>query len=604
MSTATSKELQDEQSAGVVANMNAEMDEIKAKAKAAYLLKLRAWQADADARQQEKEEREEAAALSATAAVAHPAQHQPHMSDSDPMSIDGGSPTSLAAEEDDEEEGEVTEEVLSRWQPRKLKSAVPASEGSRSSSMSEASGADVVKQRQSIADTQRVVDRVQAGTTENSRPSPATASKANTEQRPPNNPLAVPKSSSGTSRHEGRVLDETKRSSTSSSRDTIPAKRPSLEDLARIVKKLKQTPQPPPKDSNASAGGLPALKISKKSGTSLKEMSNRVTPEVTTEIAERPPAWYKTLKPMTTRNPDERNAQVLLERLKADVKKAKTSKGDMQQTFENIREELHKLAFEKVSGPLLRTCRALHDVDGLPQLFDASFMGSIKVPWDVQADAEELYNKWCRQIFETDLLRGIIAGKSATKHQEKSVDTIDPAYDGKVSSKFHGNGLLLNGQWWPTQLAAVRDGAHGHTIAGISGTSGEGGYSCIMSGGHDYPDEDHGDWVKYCGTDSTDGSVTEPTHRMLESEKSGKPVRLIRSHNLKSDFAPEIGFRYDGLYKVVGNVNLDGVDSTRQRHQFKLVRLPDQDSIRGKEPGKRPTEQEIKAHKEHKRLRG
>ena len=194
----------------------------------------------------------------------------------------------------------------------------------------------------------------------------------------------------------------------------------------------------------------------------------------------------------------------------------------------------------KVSGALLRSCRALHDEDGLPQLFDASFMGSIKVPWDIRADAEELYNKWCRQIFETDLLRGIIAGKPATKHQERSVDTIDPAYEGRVKPKFHGNGLLLNGQWWPTQLATVRDGAHGHTIAGIHGSSedGDGAYSCIMSGGHDYPDEDHGEWIKYCGTDSTDGSVTEPTQRMLESQKSGKPVRLIRSHNLKSDFAP------------------------------------------------------------------
>ncbi|KAK4555770.1 hypothetical protein LTR86_006990 [Recurvomyces mirabilis] len=584
MDTATSKALQDEQSARVVANMNAEMDEIKAKAKAAYLLKLRAC---------------------ATAAVAHSAQHQPHMSDNDPMSIDGESPTSLTAEEADEEEGEVIEEVLSRWQPRKLKSVVPASEGSRSSSMSEASGADSVKKRQSTADThQPVADRAQVAAREKLSPSPATASKANNEQKPSNSPLAVAKSSLGTSRYDGGVLEETKRSSFSSSRDVIPAKRPSLNDPTRTVKKPKQIPQPPSKDSNTSAGGLAALKISKRSGTSLKKMSDRVTPEMTTEIAERPPAWYKRLKPMATRNPDERNAQVLLERLKADVKKAKISKGNIQQIFENIREELHKLAFEKVSGPLLRTCRALHDEDGLPQLFDASFMGSIEVPWDVQADAEELYNKWCRQIFETDLLRGIIAGKAATKHQEKSVDTIDPAYDGKVSSKFHGNGLLLNGQWWPTQLAAVRDGAHGHTIAGISGTSGEGGYSCIMSGGHDYPDEDHGDWVKYCGTDSTDGSVTEPTHRMLESEKSGKPVRLIRSHNLKSDFAPEIGFRYDGLYKVVGNVNLDGVDSSRQRHQFKLVRLPGQDPIRGKEPGKRPTEQEIKAYKEHKRLRG
>jgi hypothetical protein len=54
-------------------------------------------------------------------------------------------------------------------------------------------------------------------------------------------------------------------------------------------------------------------------------------------------------------------------------------------------------------------------------------------------------------------------------------------------------------------MCALRDGAHGEMIAGISGKKEEGAQSCIMSGGENgdgekYPDMDYGDRVLYCGT--------------------------------------------------------------------------------------------------------
>lgn len=123
--------------------------------------------------------------------------------------------------------------------------------------------------------------------------------------------------------------------------------------------------------------------------------------------------------------------------------------------------------------------------------------------------------------------------------------------------------------------------------------------------GKPYPDEDHGNWVLYCGTDSKDGRITENTQMMLDAERSGQPVRLIRSHNLKSTFAPDLGFRYDGLYTVVSQGRLDPEESTRQRHPFRLQRLPDQTPLRGGDgPEARPTRQEIEEHKKDKRLRG
>ena len=71
----------------------------------------------------------------------------------------------------------------------------------------------------------------------------------------------------------------------------------------------------------------------------------------------------------------------------------------------------------------------------------------------------------------------------------------------------------------------------------------------ILAGGNDpsgvpYPNLDNGDKVRYCGTDSDNGLAAPGTKRLLESKRNGQPVRLIRSSNLKSPYAPELGFRY------------------------------------------------------------
>lgn len=219
----------------------------------------------------------------------------------------------------------------------------------------------------------------------------------------------------------------------------------------------------------------------------------------------------------------------------------------------------------------------LSNTDGLPQMFDPEQTGGVDWPYDIRADAEEIYNKWCRQVFETDILRGILRLSKASKRDGDGGDKIDPNFKGVVSSKHFGNGLLVNGQWWPLQLCALRDGAHGATQGGISGTQGEGAYSVIVSGGLDsegkpYPDEDHGEWILYCGTDSKTNEPTSHTKLLLANVSDKKPVRLIRSHNAKarSDWAPQVGFRYDGLYEVASSKVLD---LSKQRYQFRLERV-------------------------------
>jgi hypothetical protein len=91
---------------------------------------------------------------------------------------------------------------------------------------------------------------------------------------------------------------------------------------------------------------------------------------------------------------------------------------------------------------------------------------------------------------------------------------------------------------------------------------------------------------------------------MLDSVQNN-PVRLIRSHNAHSGYAPEYGFRYDGLYDVTEVEMMDPKGSMRQRHRFKLVRVAGQDPIRGGNgPEKRPTQQEIVEYLKHQKLSG
>ena len=314
---------------------------------------------------------------------------------------------------------------------------------------------------------------------------------------------------------------------------------------------------------------------------------------------ERPPRWYDAQPTPKTRNPSESNVSTLLERLAPAISKRQV---------DIVREILHELPFTPVNRSLLKINRMLDNDQRLSLLFDTNIPGAREWPYDIRADAKEIYNKWCREIFETDLLRGIqLVGKSSKSKREggdRNQDSLKPGYSGKVDFHAFGNNDLSNGQWFPTQLTTVRDGAHGATQGGISGKAGKGAYSCIMTGQSGYPDEDRGDEVLYCGTDSDNGTVTDRTQLLLDSIESKNPVRFIRKSTLKSQWAPEVGYRYDGLYDVVEYEKLNTTDQPKlARHRFRLVRRPGQDPIRGTGPEKRPTEQEIARYKEDKRFR-
>jgi putative restriction endonuclease len=80
----------------------------------------------------------------------------------------------------------------------------------------------------------------------------------------------------------------------------------------------------------------------------------------------------------------------------------------------------------------------------------------------------------------------------------------------------------------------------------------------VLSGGYE-DDFDYGDEVVYTGHGGRDPNTgqqvadqefTRGNAGLARNKTSGLPVRVIRGSQLDSPFAPEHGYRYDGLYSV------------------------------------------------------
>ncbi|KAF2177663.1 hypothetical protein K469DRAFT_602517 [Zopfia rhizophila CBS 207.26] len=322
-----------------------------------------------------------------------------------------------------------------------------------------------------------------------------------------------------------------------------------------------------------------------------------------------PPEWYTKIKAlgfdmnqlMKRKDPTTKQALTALSSMKNCIERCENTKNprELSSFFDELRDHVHKAEFLEVNKFIVRKTRML-DSNGLTRIFATK--AAVDYPFDLRADALQLYNRWCAEIFSVDLLRGIVLAKSKNKGDKRNADRIDPKW-AKISTKYYGQGDLVIGQWWPTQLCTVRDGAHGSPQAGIYGEKGKGAYSIVLSGGNHYSDEDNGDSIWYCGTDGKDSTPTENTQRMIETcDKVKQPVRVIRSWNLtkSNPYRPLRGFRYDGLYNVVG-YQLQNAEKAIYR--FKLIRVPGQDPIRYEDNrARRPTRFEIDEYDKLRKL--
>ncbi|GIY43285.1 e3 ubiquitin-protein ligase UHRF1, partial [Caerostris darwini] len=135
------------------------------------------------------------------------------------------------------------------------------------------------------------------------------------------------------------------------------------------------------------------------------------------------------------------------------------------------------------------------------------------------------------------------------------------------------------GTMWKFRVQVSESGVHRPHVAGIHGRENDGAYSIVLSGGYE-DDLDEGEEFKYTGSGGRDLSgnkrcaeqscdqILSRMNKALASNcnvainkngaeakdwKAGKPVRVVRNCKGRkhSEFCPEEGNRYDGIYKVV-----------------------------------------------------
>ncbi|XP_013789872.2 E3 ubiquitin-protein ligase UHRF1-like, partial [Limulus polyphemus] len=135
------------------------------------------------------------------------------------------------------------------------------------------------------------------------------------------------------------------------------------------------------------------------------------------------------------------------------------------------------------------------------------------------------------------------------------------------------------GMMWKFRVQGSEAGVHRPHVAGIHGRENEGSYSIVLAGGYE-DDADNGEEFFYTGSGGRDLSGNKRTAEQscdqtltrmnkalalncaaplnaktgaeAKNWKEGKPVRVVRSSKGKkhSEYCPEDGIRYDGLYKV------------------------------------------------------
>ena len=265
----------------------------------------------------------------------------------------------------------------------------------------------------------------------------------------------------------------------------------------------------------------------------------------------------------------------------------------MHQIFARIRSRLQDLSLcDFISAVLIKKTHLIEPgAQSLPTIFDNQ-LRDVNFPYDLQADAKMLYLRWATGNIDPHLLRGIVSkqGQNAQQRSFRS-HSIEANYKFKISSKYLGEGDLINGQWWPLQVCAVRDGGHGEIEGGIHGEKGKGAYSIVLSGGG-YKNEDSGDTIKYCGTLGTNDSPSTATKYMITAYSNQQPIRVLRSSGLPAGnpYRPAKGLRYDGLYVIDA---YDILDADTSMHRFNLRRLSGQDPIRNQGEGARPSKEEL-----------
>lgn len=159
------------------------------------------------------------------------------------------------------------------------------------------------------------------------------------------------------------------------------------------------------------------------------------------------------------------------------------------------------------------------------------------------------------------IMHGVITGRGKNNRIVRRLNPILP----KKKATIFGHNDIPVGSWWPLQLVALFNGAHGSAMGGICGDTQLGAYSIVIANTYDDLDTDDGEVVFYSGSNSHKNTnprkpedSSQGTQALKASLRRGTAVRVLRSggstkvkNRAGNKYLPEAGIRYDGLYRVV-----------------------------------------------------
>lgn len=231
----------------------------------------------------------------------------------------------------------------------------------------------------------------------------------------------------------------------------------------------------------APARGRPRKKIAYKS-------------KDTVDLREKSHKWYDNVNMNGPFSTSDKAILEMVNMLAANCIMAVKNNRNIEAAFQELNNRLQEMAGMKFLTPgLVKRSGVLED-EGLIQIFDGPDKAAF--PWFMAADAEAIWRRWMAGDLDGFILRGINVTKGISESGRTQISySIASPYLQKRSANVPGDNGLMNGEWWPLRICALRDGAHGKTEAGIHGTQALGALSIVVGPGkaHKYEDVDTGE---------------------------------------------------------------------------------------------------------------
>ncbi|KAK6001848.1 hypothetical protein QM012_002338 [Aureobasidium pullulans] len=218
------------------------------------------------------------------------------------------------------------------------------------------------------------------------------------------------------------------------------------------------------------------------------------------------------------------------------------------------------LKWECEWGPLSSIKVNLYDTGGR--------LHGISTPEDLQR--ELLLNKWSRK---------------------------ETAWVNPNLARRNGDLGFLPGDWWINTTFAYHDGiiANPSSDSNVT-TCYTQAYALLLADSDELDCTDPAHFIYR----STSGDIRR-YHLCAGTLASRRPIRVLRSHTLRSFFAPRAGVRYDGLYKVSGWRITQDPKTKEINYHISFDRLPSEPPL-----GpvlEHPTAEELDDYREYKRIR-